>query len=57
MVSNAMTKTESAGTAAAGSAKFSKAGRVLDFIAKKIRINIAGMASLTRMKNVMTDSL
>ena len=56
-MNSAMTITESTVTAAAPSAKLSKAGPVLDPTAKKPLTNFAGTASLKKMKSAMTGSL
>ena len=56
-MNSAMTITESTVTAAAPSAKLSKAGPVLDPTAKKPLTNFAGTASLTSMKSAMMGSL
>ena len=54
-MNSAMTITESTVTAAAPSAKLSKAGPVLDLIARKPPTNFAGTASLTKMKSATMD--
>jgi hypothetical protein len=54
-MNSAMTITESTVTAAAPSAKLSKAGPVLDPTARNTSTNFVGTASLTKMKSATTD--